>query len=182
MASTRVLGTCRGVRVPHLLPDKWNLNTADQRVSLSGYSACGGPVYWCWCRRTRCSGQPSVKTQTREYVARISHRSVDVRHPLKMQTSATVYKRKEKLVLCLSISVGRGAGSYPVGRQFESVLRHHFTARAHFSVVCLSRHNFKSQLQLVSLSVWKFDFSRNSWYNIYTKMRDKSKCACSSIG
>ena len=46
-------------------------------------------------------------------------------HPLKMQTSATVYKRKEKLVLCLSISVGRGAGSYPVGRQFESVLRHH---------------------------------------------------------
>lgn len=124
MASTRVLGTCRGVRVPHLLPDKWNLNTADQRVSLSGYSACGGPVYWCRCRRTRCSGQPSVKTQTREYVARTSHRSVDVRHPLKMQTSATVYKRKEKLVLCLDTSVGRGTGSYPVCRRFESCSRH----------------------------------------------------------
>ena len=74
------------VRIASTGPDKWHLNTADQRVSLSGYSACGGPVYWCWCRRTRCSGQQFI---------------------------------------CLSISVGRGAGSYPVGRQFESVLRHH---------------------------------------------------------
>ena len=71
-------------------------------------------------------------------------------HPLKMQTSATEYKRKEKLVLCLSISVGRESGSYPLRRQFESVLRHHFTARAQFSVVRLLRRNFKSQLQLVS--------------------------------
>ena len=29
-----------------------------------------------------------------------------------------------KAVLCLSISVGREIGSYPVRRQFESVLRH----------------------------------------------------------
>lgn len=47
-------------------------------------------------------------------------------HPLKMQTSATVYKRKEKLVLCLSISVGRESGSYPLRRQFKSVLRHQY--------------------------------------------------------
>ena len=47
--------------------------------------------------------------------------------PWKMQTSATGYKRKEKLVLCLSISVGRKSGSYSLRRQFESVLRHHFT-------------------------------------------------------
>ena len=57
MASTRVLGTCRGVRVPHLLPDKWHLITADQRVSLSRNFACIVPVYWCRCRRTRCSSQ-----------------------------------------------------------------------------------------------------------------------------
>ena len=48
-------------------------------------------------------------------------------HPLKMQTSATVYKRKEKLVLCLDTSVGRGVGSYPTCRRFESCSRHHFT-------------------------------------------------------
>ena len=56
-----------------------------------------------------------------------------------MQTSATVYKRKEKLVLCLSISVGRKSGSYPLRRQFESVLRHHFIKEVNNMLKFLSK-------------------------------------------
>ena len=45
--------------------------------------------------------------------------------PWKMQTSATGYKRKEKLVYAYVAQMVRAVGSYPTGQWFDSTRRYH---------------------------------------------------------